>query len=166
MDSTTSLQHPRLYIIGQKDTWLGFRIFANILYGIYTSLVMFFLPYFAIYDSAGPGGIFDHQVFVYTMSNIYFFATLAEVRSQLRFMGRSREGEWYMRSNRWIRSLNTVYGRCFTWQRIYNSVEPSLWFTHLCHIRCILIGHLFTSGFQIVTSWITSVHMEQSDVAD
>lgn len=78
VDSTTSLQHPRLYIIGQKDTWLGFRIFANILYGIYTSLVMFFLPYFAFYDSAGPGGIFDHQVFVYTMSNIYFFATLAE----------------------------------------------------------------------------------------
>ncbi|XP_077332109.1 phospholipid-transporting ATPase IK-like isoform X1 [Lithobates pipiens] len=78
VDSTTSLRHPHLYIIGQKDKWLGFRIFANILYGIYTSLVMFFLPYFAFYDSAGPGGIFDHHVFVYTMSNIYFFATLAE----------------------------------------------------------------------------------------
>ncbi|XP_075060872.1 phospholipid-transporting ATPase IK-like [Mixophyes fleayi] len=78
VDSKTSLQHPRLYIITQKDSHLYIKILMNILYGIYTAMVMVFIPYFAFYNSAGPGGIFDYQVFVYTMNNIYILSVLAE----------------------------------------------------------------------------------------
>ncbi|KAM3936525.1 phospholipid-transporting ATPase IK-like [Leptodactylus fuscus] len=77
-DSKTSLQYPHLYIRGQRDSHLFLRIFMNILYGIYTSLVMFFIPYFGFYDTYGPGGIFDYQVFVYVMSTIYILAIVAE----------------------------------------------------------------------------------------
>ncbi|XP_068090074.1 phospholipid-transporting ATPase IK-like isoform X2 [Hyperolius riggenbachi] len=78
MDSKTILQNPQLYSICQKDNNVGFRIFVNIVYGIYTSMVMFFIPYFAFYDSTGPDNIFEYQILVYTMSGIYFFAVLAE----------------------------------------------------------------------------------------
>ncbi|KAM4807899.1 phospholipid-transporting ATPase IC-like [Rhinophrynus dorsalis] len=78
MDSKTSLQHPELYIITQKDVFLSRRIFLYVLYGAYTSLVMFFIPYAAFIDSAGPGGIFDYQVFTFTMSTICVLSVLAQ----------------------------------------------------------------------------------------
>ncbi|XP_053556078.1 phospholipid-transporting ATPase IC-like [Bombina bombina] len=79
MDSRSSLQHPELYIITQKDSHIGLRVLWYVLYGCYTSLVMFFIPFGAFYDSAGPGGIFDYQVFVFTMGIICIFAVLSEV---------------------------------------------------------------------------------------
>ncbi|XP_063811477.1 phospholipid-transporting ATPase IK-like [Pseudophryne corroboree] len=78
VDSKTSRQHPELYITVQKDKNLLLRIIIHIIYGIYTSLIMFFIPYFAFYDSAGPGGIFDYHVLVFTMNNIYVLSVLAE----------------------------------------------------------------------------------------
>lgn len=78
LDSKRSLQLPHLYIRGQRDSHLLGRIFLHILYGVYTSLVLFFLLYFAFYDSAGPGGIFDYQVFACSMTNIYFLAVIVE----------------------------------------------------------------------------------------
>ncbi|XP_071969847.1 phospholipid-transporting ATPase IK-like [Engystomops pustulosus] len=77
LDSETSLRYPHLYIRGQSDSHLCIKIFINILYGIYTSLVMFFVPYFGFFDTVG--GIFDYQVFIYAMSNIYILAILSEV---------------------------------------------------------------------------------------
>ncbi|XP_072279295.1 phospholipid-transporting ATPase IK-like [Pyxicephalus adspersus] len=78
MDSKGSRQHPELYIIGQKDQCLGLRILVHVLYGVYTSLVVFFVFYFAFFDSAGPHGIFTYQVFAYTMSTLYVLAVSAE----------------------------------------------------------------------------------------
>ncbi|XP_018421221.1 PREDICTED: phospholipid-transporting ATPase IK-like [Nanorana parkeri] len=77
-DGKGSRQHPELYMTGQKDRHLGLRIFVHVLYGFYTSLVMFFVSYFAFFDSAGPHGIFDYQVFAFTMSSINVLAVLAE----------------------------------------------------------------------------------------
>ncbi|KAM4709211.1 phospholipid-transporting ATPase IC-like [Discoglossus pictus] len=83
MDSTTSLQHPELYIVGQKDRFLGTRIFIYILYGVFTSLVMFFIPYGAYLDSAGPGNIFSYQVFVFIMTTIYFLVVISEALMEI-----------------------------------------------------------------------------------
>ncbi|KAM5141499.1 phospholipid-transporting ATPase IK-like [Mantella aurantiaca] len=77
-DSKGSRQHPELYLIGQKDRRLGLRIFVNVLYGFYTSLVMFFIPYFVFFDSAGPNGIFTYQVFAFTMTTVNVMAVWAE----------------------------------------------------------------------------------------
>ncbi|KAM4709754.1 LOW QUALITY PROTEIN: phospholipid-transporting ATPase IK-like [Discoglossus pictus] len=78
MESRASLQHPELYINGQKESLVGMKIFLHILYGTYTSLVMFFIPYASLLDTDGPEGIFDYQVFVFTMVTTGILAVLVE----------------------------------------------------------------------------------------
>ncbi|MEE6487396.1 hypothetical protein FKM82_014883 [Ascaphus truei] len=84
VDSRTSLQHPELYTVGQRDLLFNMKMFfLSVLYGTYTSLVMFFIPYAAFIDSAGPWGLFDYQVFSFTMSTIATLSVLAEAVIEL-----------------------------------------------------------------------------------
>ncbi|XP_073453194.1 phospholipid-transporting ATPase IK-like isoform X2 [Aquarana catesbeiana] len=82
-DSKGSRKHPELYVTGQKDRCLGLRILVYVLYGFYNSLVMFFIPYFAFFDAAGPNGIFTYQVFAFTMTTINVFTVLAEAALEI-----------------------------------------------------------------------------------
>ncbi|KAM9323815.1 phospholipid-transporting ATPase IK-like [Gastrophryne carolinensis] len=78
-DSKTSREHPELYRANQEGAPLGWRIFLYIVYSFYSTLVIFFIPYFAFIDSAGPGGLFDLQVFTYTTNTLNLLAMSAEV---------------------------------------------------------------------------------------
>ncbi|CAH2292328.1 phospholipid-transporting ATPase IK [Pelobates cultripes] len=82
VDNQTSLQRPELYKVGQQDRHRGLRVFLYCLYGIYTSIVMLFIPYGVFLDSAGPMGIFDYQVFACTTTTIGVLAILAEAAIQ------------------------------------------------------------------------------------
>uniref|UniRef100_A0A8C5P6W0 Phospholipid-transporting ATPase n=1 Tax=Leptobrachium leishanense TaxID=445787 RepID=A0A8C5P6W0_9ANUR len=82
VDKTTTLQHPELYKSTQKDRFRGWRVFLYCIYGIYTSLVMLFIPYGAFFDSAGPNGIFDCQVFAYASTTTGIIAVWAEAAVQ------------------------------------------------------------------------------------
>ncbi|XP_063311964.1 phospholipid-transporting ATPase IK-like [Pelobates fuscus] len=82
VDNQTSLQRPELYKVGQQDRHRGLRVFLYCLYGIYTSIVMLFIPYGVFLDSAGPMGIFDYQVFACTSTTIGVLAILAEAAIQ------------------------------------------------------------------------------------
>ncbi|KAM8939291.1 phospholipid-transporting ATPase IC-like [Pelodytes ibericus] len=82
MDVKKSLQHPQLYLLGQQDKHRGKRFFLYILYGIYTSLVMFFISYGVFLDSGGPKGIFDYHIFAMTMATAGILAVLAQAAIQ------------------------------------------------------------------------------------
>ncbi|XP_066430586.1 phospholipid-transporting ATPase IK-like [Eleutherodactylus coqui] len=77
-DSKTSLKNPHLYIRGKRGTPLPTKIIVYILYGVYTSLVMFFTAYFGFYDTSGPPRTYSYHVFAYVVSNIYILAVIAE----------------------------------------------------------------------------------------
>ncbi|KAM9325142.1 phospholipid-transporting ATPase IC-like [Gastrophryne carolinensis] len=79
VDSKTSREHPELYRANQKGGHLGWKVFLFIVYSFYTTLVIFFLTYLVFRDSAGPGGIFDYQVFTFTINAMTVMAVTAEV---------------------------------------------------------------------------------------
>ncbi|XP_069074061.1 phospholipid-transporting ATPase IC-like isoform X1 [Pleurodeles waltl] len=76
----TSLRLPELYRVGQTDSLFNYRLFLRaIMYGAFTSLVTFFVPFGAFWDTAGPDGICDMKVFSVTISTAVVLATTIEV---------------------------------------------------------------------------------------
>lgn len=66
VDDRWSLQFPQLYVPGQQNLYFNKREFAKcILYSIYSSLVLFLVPYGTIFDSVRNDGrgVADYQSF-------------------------------------------------------------------------------------------------------
>jgi len=61
-----SVRYPKLYTPGHYDVLFNKRVFArSVAEGIVSSLVLFFVPYFAFYDAVKPDGldIAGHKAF-------------------------------------------------------------------------------------------------------
>ncbi|XP_069505591.1 phospholipid-transporting ATPase IK-like isoform X2 [Ambystoma mexicanum] len=84
VDAQTSLRFPELYRVGQTESLFNYRIcLKSISYGIYNSLVNFFIPMWAFMDHAGPEGICDLQAFSITSSTAVVFA--ATIQAAMEF---------------------------------------------------------------------------------
>ncbi|KAM9645822.1 putative phospholipid-transporting ATPase IM [Trichechus inunguis] len=80
----SSMDYPQLYKPGQLNLLFNKRkFFICVAHGIYTSLVLFFIPYGAFYNAAGEDGqhIADYQSFAVTMATS--LVTVASVQISL-----------------------------------------------------------------------------------
>ncbi|KAM9202894.1 putative phospholipid-transporting ATPase IM [Dugong dugon] len=80
----SSMDYPQLYKPGQLNLLFNKRkFFICVAHGIYTSLVLFFIPYGAFYNAAGEDGqhIADYQSFAVTMAtSLVIVASVQKLR--------------------------------------------------------------------------------------
>src|SRR6218665_3407339 len=79
-----SLRYPKLYTPGHLDLLFNKRVFVrSVAEGILTSLVLFFMPYFAFYNAIKPNGqdIAGHRAFGTIVSSSLIVTVTLRVRS-------------------------------------------------------------------------------------
>lgn len=79
-----SLRYPRLYTPGHLDLLFNKKVFVqSVAEGILTSLVLFFMPYFAFYNAIKPNGqdIAGHRAFGTIVSSSLIVTVTLRVRS-------------------------------------------------------------------------------------
>ncbi|CAB3405779.1 unnamed protein product [Caenorhabditis bovis] len=84
VDDTYSLRYPKLYLPGQFNLFFNMRIFIySVLHGMFSSLVIFFVPYGAFYQAASASGkdIDDYASLAFTT----FTALIVVVTGQIAF---------------------------------------------------------------------------------
>ncbi|WKY06130.1 hypothetical protein Q1695_006381 [Nippostrongylus brasiliensis] len=84
VDDTYSLQYPKLYLPGQFNLFFNMRIFIySVLHGMFSSLVIFFVPYGALLNSATANGkdLDDYSTLAFTT----FTALIVVVTGQIAF---------------------------------------------------------------------------------
>lgn len=77
-----SFQHPELYVPGQTNLYFSKKAFFKCaLHGGYSSLVLFFIPYAALYDTMRDDGrdIADYQSFALLTQTCLLFAVSIQV---------------------------------------------------------------------------------------
>lgn len=77
-----SFQHPELYIPGQINLYFSKKAFFKCaLHGGYSSLVLFFIPYAALYDTMRDDGkdVADYQSFALLTQTCLLFAVSIQV---------------------------------------------------------------------------------------
>ncbi|XP_062998720.1 probable phospholipid-transporting ATPase IM [Elgaria multicarinata webbii] len=82
VDEQNCLNFPKLYEPGQLNLLFNkHRFFICIAHGIYTSVVLFFIPYGAFYDAAGEDGnhIADYQSFAVTIATSLIIVVSVQV---------------------------------------------------------------------------------------
>ncbi|CAD6194597.1 unnamed protein product [Caenorhabditis auriculariae] len=84
VDDNYSLRYPKLYLPGQFNLFFNMRIFIySVLHGMFSSIVIFFIPYGAFYDAASASGkdLDDYASLAYTT----FTALIVVVTGQIAF---------------------------------------------------------------------------------
>ncbi|CAI2350474.1 unnamed protein product [Caenorhabditis sp. 36 PRJEB53466] len=84
VDDHYSLRYPKLYLPGQYNIFFNMRIFIySVLHGMFSSLVIFFIPYGAFYSSAASSGkdLDDYSSLAFTT----FTALIVVVTGQIAF---------------------------------------------------------------------------------
>lgn len=77
-----SLRYPQLYAPGQQNMYFSMKAFFKILlHSCYSSLVLFFVPYAAMYDTVRDDGkdIADYQSFALLAQTCLLFAVNVHV---------------------------------------------------------------------------------------
>lgn len=78
MSAEQSLNRPELYKLGQRQELSGTLVLlASLMYAVYTSLALFFIPCGVFHDSA-----FDYQIMAVTVSLAAILCVNIEVRVQ------------------------------------------------------------------------------------
>lgn len=87
MSDKLSLRFPKLYIPGQQGSLFNYKsFFTSLFHGIFTSLIIFFIPYGAFLQTMGQDGEApsDYQSFaVVTASALIFTVNLQVAGSPL-----------------------------------------------------------------------------------
>ncbi|EGT42276.1 hypothetical protein CAEBREN_02513 [Caenorhabditis brenneri] len=84
VDDHYSLRYPKLYLPGQFNLFFNMRIFIySVLHGMFSSLVIFFIPYGAFYNAAAASGkdLDDYSALAFTT----FTALIVVVTGQIAF---------------------------------------------------------------------------------
>ncbi|CCD72226.1 Phospholipid-transporting ATPase [Caenorhabditis elegans] len=84
VDDHYSLRYPKLYLPGQFNLFFNMRIFIySVLHGMFSSLVIFFIPYGAFYNAAAASGkdLDDYSALAFTT----FTALVVVVTGQIAF---------------------------------------------------------------------------------
>uniref|UniRef100_A0A8R1HVD2 Phospholipid-transporting ATPase n=1 Tax=Caenorhabditis japonica TaxID=281687 RepID=A0A8R1HVD2_CAEJA len=84
VDDHYSLRYPKLYLPGQFNLFFNMRIFIySVLHGMFSSLVIFFIPYGAFYNAAANSGkdLDDYSALAFTT----FTALIVVVTGQIAF---------------------------------------------------------------------------------
>ncbi|KAJ1349119.1 hypothetical protein KIN20_004570 [Parelaphostrongylus tenuis] len=84
IDDTYSLRYPKLYLPGQYNLFFNMRIFIySVLHGMFSSLVIFFIPYGALLNSSSYNGkdLDDYATLAFTT----FTALIVVVTAQIAF---------------------------------------------------------------------------------
>ncbi|ULT93757.1 hypothetical protein L3Y34_003327 [Caenorhabditis briggsae] len=84
VDDHYSLRYPKLYLPGQFNLFFNMRIFIySVLHGMFSSLVIFFIPYGAFYNAAASSGkdLDDYSALAFTT----FTALIVVVTGQIAF---------------------------------------------------------------------------------
>lgn len=77
-----SFQHPQLYLPGQLNLYFSKKAFIKcVLHSGYSSLVLFFIPYAAIFDTVRNDGkdVADYQSFAVLTQTCLLFAVSIQV---------------------------------------------------------------------------------------
>ena len=86
MSDTYSLRYPKLYAPGHLDLLFNKKVFGwSVVEGVFSSLVLFFVPYLAFHDAVKPNGqdIAGHKAFGTIVSSSLIVAVTLRVRDIL-----------------------------------------------------------------------------------
>lgn len=86
VDDRWSLQFPQLYMPGQQNLYFNKKEFVKcVLYSVYSSLVLFFIPYGTLFDSLRSDGkaIADYQSFALMAQTCLLIVVSVQVRGRL-----------------------------------------------------------------------------------
>mgnify|MGYP001860397713 CR=1 FL=1 len=86
MDDRWSLLFPQLYVPGQQNLYFNKIVFIKcMLQGIYSSLILFFIPYGAMYNTMRSDGkaIADYQSFALMAQTCLLIVVSVQVRASL-----------------------------------------------------------------------------------
>ena len=84
MNEADSVHYPKLYTPGHYNMLFNKRVFArSVAEGIVSSLVLFFVPYFAFYDAVKPDGleIAGHKAFGCVVASALIVTVTLRVRT-------------------------------------------------------------------------------------
>lgn len=86
VNAVWSFQHPQLYVPGQLNLYFSKKAFFKCaLHSIYSSMVLFFIPYAAMHDTVRDDGmdVADYQSFALTTQTCLLFAVTIQVPGTL-----------------------------------------------------------------------------------
>ncbi|XP_018428668.1 PREDICTED: phospholipid-transporting ATPase ID-like, partial [Nanorana parkeri] len=82
VDDRWSMEYPQLYEPGQKNRYFNIKEFVKcVIHGVYSSLVLFFIPYGALYDTVRDDGkaVSDYQSFALMAQTCLLLVVSAQI---------------------------------------------------------------------------------------